>query len=71
MIEYHERDSKKDSCRWCYGGRECRFFDADRDRVLYGGCIKCPFYEDRTVTVKLEEIGTALRDIAERLGWLS
>lgn len=69
---YHEKDTTKTCavCRWCYAGRECRFFDTERDRAQYTNPEKCPFFEDRAIDKRLADIAAALLEIADRVGWL-
>ena len=60
-----------EACRWCLAGRECRYFDTDReDRVETNSARRCPFFEDRALLNKLDDLTAALREIAERVEWL-
>jgi len=59
------------TCRWCMSGRECRFFDTDREaRIENNSARTCPYFEERGLLNKLDDITEALREIADRIGWL-
>lgn len=66
-----EREKTCAACRWCLAGRECRFFETDReDRVETNSARRCPFFEGRALLDKMDDLAAALREIAERLEWL-
>ena len=55
-------------CRWCLCGNECRFFDTDKkESVAQNKAPTCPFFEDISISRKLDKISWSLDVIAEHL----
>ncbi len=64
---YHETDTVRYcyNCRWCDGGRECRFFDTDRDRAEFPStAVRCPFFEARGPAARVRRICEAINRLA-------
>jgi len=64
---YHETDTVRYcyNCRWCDGGRECRYFDTDQDRAQYPStAVRCPFFEARGPAFRVGRICEAIYRLA-------
>lgn len=65
---YHETDTERAcyNCRWCECGRECRYFDTDRERAQFPTtAIRCPFFEARGPAARVDRICDAIYRLAE------
>ena len=64
---YHETDTVRYcyNCRWCDGGRECRYFDTDRDQAEFPStAVRCPFFEARGPAARVDRICDAIYNLA-------